>query len=204
MVAAARRLRGRDEAGSGAEVLQLAMCLPMAVIAVFATIQLGLAGYSVVTTNAAVEQAAWHVDAAALAKAQAAGDDEACRELIRDAVTEVSGGGATGAGSVLWAQNLTISPYTGDPAGDESYWYTGGGYGKTENHTEIRGDKTAFDGDGMMQTVDSIYTMRSDGCVRFGVSYEIPSLMNLPGLSGQVASKQVSRERVVESKMEVW
>lgn len=205
IAAALSRLKRRvgQEAFDGAETVQLVMCLPIAFLTVFATIQLGMAGYSVVTTSAAVEQAAWEVDVAALADAQAHGDDETCRELIYDAIAKVAGGGASGTRSVLWAKNLTVTPYTGDVDGDESYWYTGDGYGTTSATTSVRNSREAWDSDGMMTEFGEVYTERTDGCVRFKVTYEIPSIANIDGLRGQVATKQVCRERVVENRMEV-
>lgn len=198
--ARAAGLRARNALGreGGAETVQLAICIPIAICAAFAALQLALMGYSAVTTSAACEQAAWEVDAAALAAAQASGDEAECERLVAEAIDRC-------AGTTLWAVNLRVEPCTDEGTGGVSggFWRQQAGYGASSTESAVQGETYFWGDDGGMYEASSLRAERVDGLVRFRVEYEMPSLIALPGLSGATVGKNVVRERVTENRMEV-
>lgn len=192
----------------GAEIVQLVLCYPITIIFVFSIIQLSLMGYSVLSMNSACEQAAWEVDVPALAKAQQAGDDAACSNLIAETIEAVSGKTPDGdSKDILWAKSLSVEKVTQGPTAN-TWLYTDEPYGKSwridtvDNSNVMYPNGDAPDDYAHYQLSD-LYQEQVDALVSYHVRYEIPTLLKIPGLSGHIVEKDIVRARVQSSRVEV-
>lgn len=194
-----RKHRKRSE--RGAEIVELVFVYPMAIVLIFSIIQLGFMAFSTLSMTNAMEAAAMNVDADALYTAVVGDHDEAkAQEILAKAVKDEG---------VAWAGDIEVShadghtsyfepPYT-DSDGQPSYL----AYDATpvDNNNKIYIDYD--DGSRGQYWISDFYRETRAGEVAFKVTYKIPSIINIAGLSNQVTSRDVVRERVVTSRVEV-
>lgn len=191
----------------GAEIIQLILCYPIAILFVFSIVQLSLMGYSVLTVNSACEQAAWEIDISSLSKAQQNGDDATCGKLIEDTIEAVSGRVDGNTSDILWAKNLFVEKVTQGLTAN-TWVYTDAPYGKTWRIDEVDNSNVVYPSgeapdDYAHYQLNDLYQEQVNALVSYRVRYEIPTLLNLPGLSGHVVEKDIVRARVQSSRVEV-
>lgn len=192
---------------NGAEIIQLILCYPIAILFVFSIIQLSLMGYSVLTVNSACEQAAWEIDIVSLSKAQQNGDDGTCSALIEDAIEAVSGKADNSANDILWAKRLSVEKVMQGLTAN-TWVYTDAPYGKTWRVDEVDNSNVMYPSgeapdDYAHYQLNDLYQEQVNALVSYHVRYEIPTLLDLPGLSGRIVEKDIVRARVQSSRVEV-
>lgn len=191
----------RQGSERGAEIVELVFVYPMAIVLIFSIIQLGFMAFSTLSMTNAMEAAAMNVDSDALYEAVAGEHDEAkAQEILVKAVKDE---GVTWAGSIEISHadghSTYFEPAYTDADGQPSYLT----YDATpvDNNNKIYIDYD--DGSRGQYWISDFYRETRAGEVAFKVTYEIPSIINIAGLSHQKTSRDVVRERVVTSRVEV-
>lgn len=165
----------------GAETVQLAFTMPLLLIVIMAFVQLCMMAFSMLTLSSEVEQAAWYVDLEKLANAA---DDEA-NSLVEEAIIACS--------STVDRDSLEVSGAAFTQQDSYSHRTT----------TAIINNPIVSDEEEHRYQLGELYRETSAGLVEFDVSYELPSIIKLPGLSHMRISKHVVRERAISTRTEV-
>ena len=160
----------------GAETVQLAIAMPLFLMLALAFAQIAVMAFSVLTLSGQIEQAAWAVDVARLEQASSPQEaDAACSGATRSESVVVSNSAFTQQEAYSRSQVTPIlnNALVSDEEGLESY------------------------------LLEELYRETSAGLVEFDVSCELPTLVNLPGLSHVRVSRHVVRERALSSRTEI-
>lgn len=167
----------------GAETIQLAFAVPVLLVTFMGILQLCIMAFFTLTLNSEAEQAAWSVDLESISES----DAEERNALVKQAIVESS--------AVIDAQRLSVENSTFKTSEPYSY----------EQMTPISNSDNALvdKNSGFSYSLSEMYRSVAAGLVEFDVSYRLPSIINLPGLSGTTITKHVVRERVLSTKTEV-
>ncbi|MGN0073317.1 MAG: TadE family protein [Coriobacteriales bacterium] len=167
----------------GAETVQLAIAMPLFIIVTMAFVQLCVMAFSVLTLSGEVEQAAWGVDVEELARCS--GSEEA-NKLVRDEIIASAG--------KLDHSSLVVSNASFSQQDSYSHYAT----------TPIINNNVVVDEEEHSRyQLGEFYRETSAGLVEFDVSFELPTLINLPGLAHMKVSKHIARERAVLTRTEI-
>ena len=166
----------------GAETVQLALAMPLVFIVAMSFAQLCVMAFSVLTLSGEVEQAVWQVDVEQLSRSS--GSDEA-NQLVRDAIIAGSSG--------LAHDSLVVS--NASFTHQDAYSHHGA--------TAILNNSVVDDEEHNRYQLGELYRETAAGFVEFDVSYELPTLVNLPGLAHVQVSKHVARERALMTRTEI-
>lgn len=164
----------------GAETVQLAIALPLFFIVAMAFVQLCVMAFSVLTLSGEVEQAAWSVD---LGELEPVSGREEANELVKEAI--VASAVALDPSSLV-VSNATFSS-------QESRCVTT----PIINNNVVRSEEAVES-----YQLTEFYRRTTAGIVEFDVAYELPTLVNLPGLAHVRVSKHIARERMLEAMTE--
>lgn len=167
---------------SGAETIQLAFAIPILFITSMAVIQLCIMAFSTLTLEESAEQAAWAVD---LSQLKSAGSPESANELVLELVKDKSVG--------IDASKLCVS---------EAAFTSTEVYSKPPNPTPIANRNVICDEDNRYQLGQMVRETNA-GLVEFDIEYELPTLIELPGLAHMRICRHVARERVVSTRTEI-
>ena len=170
----------KDE--SGAETVQLAMAIPMVFIAAMATVQLGIMAFCVLTLDGSAQQAAWAVD---LDELIYAGSPQSANELLSNEINRQS--------VCLDLEKLRIS---------NAAFTSTDTYSKPPVSKPIANRNVICDEDNRYQLAQMTRETYA-GLVEFDISYELPTLIELPGLSHMTVSRHIARERVLTTRTEI-
>ena len=177
------KLAQRPSPELGAETVQLAIAMPLFLLLALAFAQIAVMAFSVLTLSGQIEQAAWAVDVARLEQASSPQEAD---EIVSQAIAACSG--ATRGGSVV----VSNSAFTRQEA-----------YSRSQV-TPILNNALVSDEEGLESyLLEELYRETSAGLVEFDVSCELPTLVNLPGLSHVRVSRHVVRERALSSRTEI-
>lgn len=184
MVSASRRaaLDAGHDREFGAETIQLAIAFPLLLVVAIAIVQLGVMAFAALTFESECEQAAWTVDLALLQKAES---PEATNALV---ASEIEKHAIAFDKSLLKVNgaSLTSTDVYSVPAVPKP----------------IANRNVICDEDNRYQLAQMVRETTA-GLVEFDVSYELPTLINLPGLSHVRVSKHIARERVISTRTEI-
>lgn len=166
----------------GAETVQLAMAIPIVFIAAMATVQLGVMAFCALTLNGSAQQAAWAVDLDELIQA---GNPQNANALIANEVSRQS--------VCLNLGKLRIS---------KAAFTSTDTYSKPPVSKPIANRNVICDEDNRYQLAQMTRETHA-GLVEFDVSYELPTLIEIPGLSHMTVSRHIARERVLTTRTEI-
>ncbi len=174
-----RRCDGNED---GAETIQLAMAIPMVFLLSVAVAQIGIMAFSVLTLDGSVQQAAWAVD---LEELESAGSPQSANGLVLDQIkrrsTALDFSKLSVSGAAFTSTDVYSMPATSKPIA---------------NRNVICSDEERYQ---LAQMVRET----SAGLIEFDVSYELPTLIDIPGLSHVKVTKHVACERVVSTRTEI-
>ncbi len=166
----------------GAETIQLAMAVPMVFVAAMATVQLGLMAFCVLTLDGSSQQAAWAVD---LSELESSGSPQNANALVLNQIKKSSVGldftKLTVSGAAFTSSDIYSMPATSKP---------------------IANRQVLSDGDDRYQLMQMTRETHA-GLVEFDVSYELPTLIEIPGLAHVTVTKHIARERVASTRTEI-
>lgn len=175
-----RKVEGDGELG--AETIQLAITLPLLFIIAIAVVQLGIIALATLALESESEQAAWAVDLVQLQKAESpeAANELVAREIAKRAIaldeTRLKISGAALTSTDIYSTAATPKPIA--------------------NRNVICDEENRYQLAQMVRETTA-------GLVEFDVSYELPTLINLPGISHVKIRKHVARERVLSTRTEI-
>lgn len=167
---------------SGAETIQLAFALPILFVASMAITQLCVMAFSTLTLDESAEQAAWAID---LGQLQSAGSPEDANALVLDSIKERAVGIDQARLSVSGASFTSTDVYSKPPT-----------------PTPIANRNVICDEDNRYQLAQMVHETTA-GLVEFDIEYELPTLIELPGLSHVKVSRHVARERIASTRTEI-
>lgn len=184
MVSASRRslLKVKGDEELGAETIQLALAVPLLFVTAIAVIQLGVMAFATLTLESESEQAAWAVD---LAQLQGAESPEAANALVASEIEKRA--------VALDARHLEVS---GASLTSTDIYSVAATPKPIANRNVICDEENRYQLAQMLRETTA-------GLIEFDVSYELPTLINLPGLSHVKIFKHVARERVVSTRTEI-
>lgn len=167
---------------TGAETIQLAFAIPILFITSMAVIQLCIMAFSTLTLEESAEQAAWAIDLSQVTNVSSPGEaNELVFELVRDRSIGID------------PAKLSIS---------KTAFTSTGIYSRPPTPTPIVNRNVICDEDNRYQLAQMVHET-SAGLIEFDVEYELPTLIELPGLSHVHISKHIARERVVSTRTEI-
>lgn len=181
MTPAQQRLPKGDE--FGAETVQLVFALPVLFILITCIIQLCIMAFFTLTLSGEAEQAAWAVD---LERMSEASQDE-CDGLVKSAICASA--------AIIEPNRLSIANSKFKVSSPYSY----------QNTSSIESDRNVLiDEDTCFAYgLSEMYRETDAGLIEFDVSYQLPSIINMPGLSNMTINKHVARERVLNTRTEI-
>ena len=176
-----RRLRKGDE--FGAETVQLVFAMPVLFILIMCIVQLCIMAFFTLTLSGEAEQAAWAVDLTKMSQ----GSQEERDGLVKEAIQNSSASKDTQRLSVANSSFKVSTPY--------SYQST----------TTIGNDRNILidEDTGFAYGLSEIYRETDAGLIEFDVSYKLPSIINMPGLSNMTINRHITRERVLNTRTEI-
>ena len=172
---------GKD-AERGAETIQLAIAMPLLLVIVIAIVQLCIMSYATLTLSSASEQVAWSIDLSQLQKAGT--PDEANALVARE-----------------------FESFALDPDGN-MLKIRGASFTSTDIYSiaptpkPIANRNVICDEENRYQLAQMVRETTA-GLVEFDVSYELPTIINLPGLSHVKVTRHIARERVLSTRTEI-
>lgn len=166
----------------GAETIQLALAIPVFFVSTMAVIQLCVMAFSALTLEGGAEQAAWATDIEQLQKTESPEDANA---LVLDLVKGCSFG--------LDPEKLSVS--------GASFTSTDI-YSKPPTPQPIANRNVICDEENRYQLAQMVRETTA-GLIEFDVRYELPTLIELPGLSHVKVTRHIARERVVSTRTEI-
>lgn len=185
----------------GAEIVELVFVYPMAIILIFSIIQLGFMAFSTLTMTNAMEAAAMNVECDALYDAVVVNhDEEKAKKILTEAIKDEN---------PAWSSKIEVSLAEGHSSYFEPAYtdHTGQPSYMTYDATPVDNNNKIYvdydDGSRGQYWIADFYRETRAGEVAFKVTYEIPSLLNIPGLAHMTTSRDIVRERVVTSRVEV-
>lgn len=196
-----RKHKERSERERGAEIVELVFVYPLAIILIFSIVQLGFMAFSTLTMTNAMEAAAMNVDCDALYRTVVEENDQAeAQEILTKAIK---------AENPAWSSDIKVSLADGHSSYFEPAYtdHTGQPSYMTYDATPVDNNNKIYvdydDGSRGQYWIADFYRETRAGEVAFKVTYEIPSLLNIPGLAHMTTSRDIVRERVVTSRVEV-
>lgn len=166
----------------GAETIQLAIAMPLLLIVTMSIVQVCLMAFTTLTLENESEQAAWAVDLAALQKAES---PERANELVAQQILKRAIG--------LDKEKLKI---TGAALTSTDI------YSAAPSPKPIANRNIICDEENRYQLAQMVRET-SAGLIEFDVSYELPTIISLPGLSHVKVSRHIARERVLSTRTEI-
>ena len=166
----------------GAETIQLAIAFPLLFVIAVSIVQIGVMAFATLTLESECEQAAWTVDLTQLQKAESpeAANALVANEIAKRAIaldkTSLKVTGASFTATDIYSAAATPKPIA--------------------NRNVICDEENRYQLAQMIRETTA-------GLIEFDVSYELPTLVNLPGLSHTRVSKHFARERVVSTRTEI-
>lgn len=191
----------REGRERGAEIVELVFVYPMAIILIFSIIQLGFMAFSTLTMTNAMEAAAMNVECDALYDAVVVNhDQDEAKKILTEAIKDEN---------PAWAGKIEVSLADGHSSYFEPAYTDHNGQPSyiTYDATPVNNNNKIYvdydDGSRGQYWIADFYRETRAGEVAFKVTYEIPSLLNIPGLAHMTTSRDIVRERVVTSRVEV-
>lgn len=182
MVASTTRcLRKGDELG--AETVQLVFAMPVLFILIMCIIQLCIMAFFTLTLSGEAEQAAWAVDLSKMNEAAQEERDGLVKEAIVSSAASID------------PQRLSVANSSFKVSTPYSYQST----------TTIGNDRNVLidEDSGFAYGLSEMYRETDAGLIEFDVSYKLPSIINMPGLSNMTISRHITRERVLNTRTEI-
>lgn len=166
----------------GAETIQLAIAMPLLLVVAMAIIQLGLMAFATLTLENEGEQAAWAVDLSQLQKAES---PQAANELVASEIEKRAIAFDKNSLDIKGASFTSTDTYSIAPI-----------------PKAIANRNIICDEENRYQLAQMVRETCA-GLVEFDISYELPTLINLPGLSHVRVTKHIARERVLSTRTEI-
>lgn len=176
-----RRLRKGDE--FGAETVQLVFAMPVLFILIMCIVQLCIMAFFTLTLSGEAEQTAWAVDLTKMSQGSQEERDGLVKEAILNSAVSID------------SQRLSVANSSFKVSTPYSY----------QNTTTIGNDRNILidEDTGFAYGLSEMYRETDAGLIEFDVSYKLPSIINMPGLSNMTINRHITRERVLNTRTEI-